>query len=261
MAYRNPFLARLEAGEATIGSWVSTPDPVVAEIIASAGFDHVVADMQHGSIELGNLVPVLGAITAGGSVPIVRVPWNDPVVIGKTLDLGALGVIVPMVETADEAARAVAACRYPPGGSRSSGPLRPNLVMRSDEPSDWERVACVVMVETATGLRNVDAIAATPGLSGLYVGPGDLAISLGLSPYRSRRSPDDETIHATAVEAIRAASDRHGIAAGIYVGEGVAARRYLDAGFRIVTASIDYSLVEEGSRRDLAAARGVSSGT
>lgn len=260
MAYDNPFLARLDAGEASIGSWLSTPDPVIAEIIASTGFDHVLADMQHGSIELANLVPILSAITIGGSVPIVRVPWNDPVVIGKALDLGALGVVVPMVETADEAAAAVAACRYPPAGTRSAGPLRPNLVMRSDEPSDWERVACIVMVETAKGLRNVDAIAATPGLAGIYVGPGDLAISLGLSPYGSRRSPDDETTHATAVEAIRSACDVHRIAAGIYVGEGGAARRYLEGGFRIVTASIDYGLIEAGSHRDLAAARAESPG-
>jgi 4-hydroxy-2-oxoheptanedioate aldolase len=258
MSYRNPLLARLAAGEASIGSWVSTPDPVIAEIIASCGFDHVIADLQHGSLELGNLVPVLAAIAGAGSTPIVRVPWNDPVVIGKALDLGALGVVVPMVETGGEAVAAVAACRYPPSGTRSIGPLRPNLIMRSAEPADWEQVACIVMVETAKGLANVGAIAATPGIAGVYVGPGDLAVSLGLSPYRDQRSVDDETTHATAVESIRLACAAHGIASGIYVGEGEAARRYLDAGFRIVTASIDYSLIEAGSQRDLAAARGTT---
>lgn len=256
MPYDNPFLAQIAAGSRSIGSWVSTPDPVIAEIIAASGFDHVLADMQHGSIELGNLVPVLTAISNGGSVPIVRVPSNDPVVIGKALDLGALGVVVPMVETAAEAARAVAACRYAPAGKRSIGPLRPNIVMGSDEPSDWERVACIVMVETATGLANVDEIAATAGLAAIYIGPGDLALSLGMSPIGSHRSAEETTRHATAIETIRLACDRHGIAAGIYAGDGQEARRYLEAGFRIVTASIDYSLVEAGSRRDMAAARG-----
>jgi 4-hydroxy-2-oxoheptanedioate aldolase len=256
MTYANPFLARLVAGDASIGSWVSTPDPVIAEIIASCGFDHVIADLQHGSLELGTLIPVLGAITTGGSVPIVRVPWNDPVVIGKALDLGALGVVVPMVESAEQAAAAVAACRYPPHGTRSVGPLRPNLIMRSDAPDDWQRVACIVMVETALGLADIEAIAATPGVDGVYIGPGDLAVSLGLSPYRARRTPEEEATHAAAVASILAACDRHGVPAGIYVGEGEAARRYLEAGFRIVTASIDYSLIEAGSQRDLAAARG-----
>ena len=260
MPYRNPFLANLDAGLASIGSWLSTPDPVIAEIVASAGFDHVIVDMQHGSIELGNLVPVLASITVGGCVPIVRVPWNDPVVIGKTLDLGALGVIVPMVETAAEAARAVAACRYPPIGTRSAGPLRPTLIMRSNEPSDWERVAPIVMVETAKGLHNVDAIGATPGLAAIYVGPGDLAISLGLSPFSAQRSAEDEATHAAAIDTIRLACEANDIAAGIYVGEGGAARRFLQAGFRIVTASIDYTLIEAGSARDLAAARGEQPG-
>jgi 4-hydroxy-2-oxoheptanedioate aldolase len=255
MPYDNPFLARLDAGKASIGSWVSTAEPVFAELIASIGFDHVLIDMQHGSIELSNLVPVLTGVSAGGSVAIVRVPGHDPVVIGKTLDMGAIGVVVPMVETAEQAARAVAACRYAPAGTRSIGPLRPNLVMQSVEASDWERVACIVMVETATGLRNVDEIAATPGIAAVYVGPGDLALSLGL-PLGGLRSADEEGTHASAVEAIRVACDRAGIAAGIYVGDGVAARRYIEAGFRIVTASIDYTVLETGSRRDLAAARG-----
>jgi 4-hydroxy-2-oxoheptanedioate aldolase len=127
--------------------------------------------------------------------------------------------------------------------------------MHSVDASDWERIACIVMVETATGLANVDEIAATPGLAAIYVGPGDLALSMGL-PLGGHRSPDQETTHATAVATIRRACDAHGIAAGIYVGEGVAARRYLDAGFRIVTASIDYTLIEAGSAADLRAARG-----
>jgi 4-hydroxy-2-oxoheptanedioate aldolase len=259
MPYRNPFLAALEAGEPSIGSWVSTPETVFAELIASVGFDHVIVDMQHGTIELGTLAPVLQAVALGGSAGLVRVPWNDQAVIGKALDLGALAIIVPMVETAEEAARVVAACAYAPRGRRSAGPMRPNLFMASNEPSDWERVGAIVMVETATGLANVDAIAATPGLTGIYIGPGDLAISLGIPVDPGSRTEAQAAEHAAGLETIRQACERHGIASGLYAGDGESARRYLDAGFQVVTASIDYGILETASRRDLAVARGGTS--
>ena len=260
MPYANPFLATIAAGRPSIGSWLSTAEPVWAEVIARTGYDHVLVDLQHGSTELSTLASVLQAIEVGGSVGIVRVPTNDPTVIGKALDLGALAIVVPLVESAAEAAAAVAACRYPPAGRRSAGPLRPNLVMGSDEPADWATVGCIVMVETAAGLANVDEIAAVEGLTGIYVGPGDLAISLGMSPYGSGRSADEAARHAAAIETIRAACDGHGIAAGIYVGEGEQAHAYLERGFRIVTASIDYTLIHSGSRRDLELARGTKAG-
>ena len=255
MAWQNPFLADLEAGRPSIGSWVSTAEPLWAEVIARAGFDHVLVDLQHGTTELGTLGPVLQAILAGGSAGIVRVPSNEAAIIGKALDLGALAIVVPLVESAEAAASAVAACRYPPAGHRSAGPLRPNLLMGSDAMSDLERVGCIVMVETAVGLARVEEIAAVEGLTGIYVGPGDLAISLGMSPYPDRRTAREASRHADAVETIRRTCGANGIAAGIFVGEGDRAREYLDAGFRIVTASIDYSLIEVGSRRDLDAAR------
>jgi 4-hydroxy-2-oxoheptanedioate aldolase len=256
MPYENPFLARLAAGEPSIGSWVSTPEPIIAELIASVGFDHVIVDMQHGTVELATLAPVLQAIAAAGSAGIVRVPWNDGPVIGKALDLGALAIVVPVVETAGEAARVVAACAYPPMGRRSVGPLRPNLFMASNEPSDWERVGAIVMVETTTGLANVDAIAATPGLTGIYIGPGDLAISMAIPVDPGARSEADAARHAAGLETIRQACERHGIASGLYAGDGESARRYLDAGFQIVSASIDYGVLESASRRDLEIARG-----
>ena len=260
MTWTNPFLAPLAAGRPSIGSWVSTAEPIWAEVIARTGYDHVLVDLQHGSTDVTTLAPVLQAIEVGGSAPIVRVPVNDATTIGKVLDLGALAVVVPLVESVEEAAASVAACRYPPHGRRSAGPLRPNLIMGSDELADWAQVGCVVMVETAAGLANVDAIAEVDGLTGIYVGPGDLAISLGMSPYGTARSADENRRHAEAVETIRQACDANGIAAGIYVGDGERARGYLDQGFRIVTASIDYTLIDAGSRRDLALARGTAGG-
>lgn len=256
MAGQNQFLAGLAAGRPSIGSWVSSADPLWAELIASVGFDHVLVDLQHGSTELATLGPVLAAIHAGGSAGIVRVGSHDAAAMGKVLDLGALAIVVPLVETAEQAAAAVAACHYPPHGTRSVGPLRANLVLGADALEEWDNVGCIVMVETARGLENVDAIAAVAGLTGIYIGPGDLAISLGMSPFDGSRSADEEARHAEALETIRRACEAHGIASGLYVGEGERARRYLDAGFRIVTASIDYSLIEAGSHRDLDAAHG-----
>ena len=256
MVADNPFLAGLAAGRPSIGSWVTTAEPLWAELIARAGFDHVIVDLQHGTTELATLGPVLTAIHAGGSAGIVRVPWNDAATIGKALDLGALAIVVPLVETAEQAEAAVAACRYPPRGRRSVGPIRASFVLASEVLADWDEVGCIVMIETARGVENVDAIAAVAGLTGVYIGPGDLAISLGMSPFPGDRSQDEEARHATAMDIIRRACEAREIASGLYVGDGEAAKPYLDAGFQIVTASIDYSLIEVGSRRDLEAARG-----
>ena len=134
--------------------------------------------------------------------------------------------------------------------------MRSGPVIGSDATGDWERVACIVMVETVAGLDAVDAIAATPGLDGIYVGPGDLAIGMGLSPYRSERSAAEEARHRSALLRVRDACLTAGIAPGLYVGDGAGARDALDDGFRVVTASIDFTLIEAGSRRDLALARG-----
>jgi 4-hydroxy-2-oxoheptanedioate aldolase len=134
--------------------------------------------------------------------------------------------------------------------------MRPNLFMASNEPSDWERVGAIVMVETATGLANVDAIAATPGLTAIYIGPGDLAISMGMPVDSGARSDAQAARHAAALETIRQACDRHSIASGLYAGDGESARRYLDVGFQVVTASIDFGSLEAASRRDLDVARG-----
>ena len=121
MAFVNPLLARWQAGRATYGGWVSTSEPLIAEFLAAAGFDEICADQQHGSIDLHTIGSLFQAIEARGVVPTTRVAANDPMAIGKSLDMGALAVIVPMVDTADQAAAIVSACRYPPpGGARSA---------------------------------------------------------------------------------------------------------------------------------------------
>ena len=193
----------LEAGGPAIGLWASIPSALTAEAAALAGADYVVADQQHGALDPGTLMAMLQAIAGGGSVGLVRVARNEPFPIGQALDLGAAGVIVPMVESGEEAARAVAACRYAPDGVRSFGALRAGA---------GDRPLCLVMIETRAGLEAAEEIAATPGLDGIYAGPSDLALSLGLQPtIRLEHPPVLE-----ALETVRAACAAAGIVAGVH---------------------------------------------
>jgi len=164
------------AGRATIGAWMAIGDGVAAEAIGRAGLDFVILDGQHGGIDMRNLADTLRAVEPGGSQTLVRVPWGDSDQIMRALDLGAGGVVVPMVSTAEQAQIAAQAVHYPPLGIRSFGPVR------SYYSSDGAKIEplCFVMIETVEAMENLDAIAATPGVHGLFVGPVDLALSLGL---------------------------------------------------------------------------------
>ncbi|HVA86282.1 MAG TPA: aldolase/citrate lyase family protein [Candidatus Saccharimonadales bacterium] len=254
MAYTNPLIARWRAGEPTLGAWLTTPDPSIAEYFANCGFDEVCADQQHSTISLDSLASIFQAVSARGSVPTCRVPYNDPYLIGKSLDLGAEMVIVPMVNNRAEAERAVAAFHYPPRGIRSAGPVRSPYVMGGDERA-LEQAACVVMVETKDGLRNVDEIASTPGVDAVYIGPGDLALGLGQSWSASNWTPAQAKAHADAIETIRAACERHGVAPGIHVGDAAASARYIEQGFLLLTVSSDLGTIDTFARRELAIAK------
>lgn len=168
----NPLREVWRAGGTAFGLWSVVPGSFGAEILSGTGVDYVCVDQQHGVIGYDAMVPMLQAIDAGGATPITRVLSGDPYGIMKSLDAGPWGVIVPLVNSADDAQSAVAACRYPPRGVRSYGPSRASGVIGSGDPEVLEREAlCLVMVETREALERVDEIAATPGLDGIYVGP------------------------------------------------------------------------------------------
>lgn len=201
-------------------------------MVAGAGYDYVCVDGQHGLADFAAMVSIFQAVGASGAAPLARVLANNGGVIGKVLDAGALGVIVPLVNDAEEAAQAVAACRYPPEGVRSYGPVRVAEVIGSKAPEDLARkVLCFVMVETREGLERVEEISATPGLDGIYIGPADLAISLGLAPTLEIT----ENEHVEAVRRIRESCRRHDIFCGIHCGSGEWARKHAKAGFDMVT--------------------------
>ena len=174
---------RLRAGETTVGSWLSFADLNVAEILAGTGFDWVLIDGEHGPFDLGGLQTVLAAFNGSRTVPIVRVPWNDPVRIKQVLDLGVDGVLVPMVNSADEARAAVAACKYPPTGTRGFGPRRASDYGRStDAYTAQANDGTIVMlqIEHVNAVERIDAILKVPGIDVICIGPTDLSGSAGL---------------------------------------------------------------------------------
>lgn len=241
------------AGETAFGAFAALPCAFAAELLCVEGVDYIVIDQQHGLVDYESSLHMLRAVEGRGRVALTRVPANQGWIVGKALDAGIQGVIVPMVSTAAEAAEAVAACRYQPRGTRSFGPVRAQVVMETrDIKLVGDSVLCFVMVETRQGVENVDAIAATPGLDGIYVGPADLALGLGLPPNLDKEEPE----HVAAVQKILDACRRHNIIAGIQCGSGKAARKFADQGFRFVTFTKDSSILPAAVEKEARAALG-----
>jgi 4-hydroxy-2-oxoheptanedioate aldolase len=250
---KNLALAKWRAGEQTIGGWLSLANTHTAEVMASAGFDWLCVDLQHGLIDYGDLRHMLPAISTTETTPIVRVAGNDPKDIMKVLDAGAMGVIVPLVNNRAEAAAAVSACRYPPDGTRSFGPIRAALYGGRGYAAEANgEIACIVMIETKEGIAKVEEIVSTPGLGGVYIGPADLAYALGLPPV----GDNEEPIHLATVENILAVCKRHKVPVGIHTGGLDYTRKRLAAGFDFVTLGTDAGFLTRAVTSELAAARG-----
>ncbi|HEY8198983.1 MAG TPA: aldolase/citrate lyase family protein [Candidatus Limnocylindrales bacterium] len=252
----NPLLALWRAGKPSLGGWLTTSDPQIAEYLATGGFDEICVDQQHGIVDSAALASCFRALELHGVAPTTRVPANDFAAIGFALDVGAVAIVVPMVNSAAEAAAAADACHYPPRGHRSVGPLRGPFVRASERLDALDEAACVVMIETPDGIENVDAIAATPGVDAIYIGPGDLALGLGLSAWPTDWTPAEAKLHADTVERIRQSCVAHGVAPGMHTGDGATARRYLEQGFQMVTVTNELGLITVGAQAHLAMARG-----
>ena len=251
--------AKWEADEPTFGLWAGIPTQITVELAALAGYDYVCVDLQHGLGTEATMVPMFEAIQAGGSVPLARLAWNEPWLIMRALDLGAAGVILPLIDNPREAARGVEACRYPPHGRRSYGPIRAAIVAGTAAPDELGADAlCFAMIETRDGLDNLDEIAATPGLDGLYIGPSDLSIALGLPPRGVAVDPgEDRQALAEAIDRVRGACAANGLIAGMHCAGGAAAERYARDGFRLITVGVDTSLFKSTIGHELNVARGV----
>jgi 4-hydroxy-2-oxoheptanedioate aldolase len=244
-------LRKVVSTRTAFGAWCTLPDASVTEQLALSDPDYVCIDCQHGLIDYSDMVPMLQAMARTNVTSVVRVVGHDRATIGKTLDAGAEAVIVPMVNDVAQAKAVAAACRYAPTGVRSYGPVRAAAVVGSPDPAALDaHVLCLVMIETERGVSNADEICATPGVDGVYIGPADLAISLGerpggLVPGR----------HTEAVEHILDRCRAHGIIPGIHAYDGATANRYAAMGFRMVTVGVDMRLLREAIVRELRAAR------
>jgi len=238
----NLALKKWRAGEKSLGAWSNLPDIHLSELLARSGFDWICYDLQHGLMDYSDLTRLLPAIAGQAVVPMVRVAANQPDQIGKALDVGAQGVIVPMVNSVEEARAAVDACRYPPDGSRSCGPMRPLLLEGMQYLSGANsETACLAMIETREGLEAVDDIAALPGLDGLFVGPVDLCFGLGITP-----GDFGNDLFTAALASILAACKKHGKFAGMFGYAPELASQALAEGFVFASLGTDISFMREG---------------
>jgi len=231
------------AGKAVTNCWLGLPCMLSAELIAHQGWDSVTIDMQHGQIDYAAMCAMLTAISTTATVPLVRVPWNEPGDVMRALDAASYGVICPNIDTAEQCERFVGACRYAPMGYRSVGPRRAILNGGGDYlAKSNETVLAIVQVESALGLKNVTEIAAVKGLDMLYVGPSDLGLSLGREP---RIDPVDP-VGVKAIDENLAAAKAAGIRAGIYCRTTDYAKAMMAKGFDLVTVTSDDAMLASG---------------
>jgi len=241
-----PLGERWQSGEPTFGAWCTIPSSWTAEIAARSHHDWVCIDTQHGLIGYDVMVTMLQAVSAGGVPSFVRVQWNDAGSIMKALDAGAGGVIVPMVNSVEEAEAVVGACRYPPDGYRSMGPIRARAVAE-----DWRTPICVVMIETVQAVSRADEILAVPGIDAVFVGPNDLAVSAGLDSGYEGRHPD----HRRMIEKVAASARKHGVVAGIMCGSPEVAQQWQETGYQMLALESDTRLLTAASEDIVARSR------
>lgn len=228
-----------------LNGWLAVPNGFSAEVMANQGWDSLTIDLQHGVVDYQAMVGMLQAVSTTSTMPVVRVPWLDPAALMKTLDAGAYGVICPMVNTPEDAAKLVSWTHYAPQGGRSFGPVRASIYGGADYPERAnDTIVIFAMIETRQALDNLDKILAVEGLDGVYVGPSDLSLSLGCKP-----SFDDvEPPVADAIAHIVQRATAHGRIAGVHNGRVDVARARAAMGYRFLTVSSDARILAAGSQ-------------
>jgi len=236
-----------------INAWLGIPSTITAEIVSRQGFDAITVDLQHGITDYSSAVPMLQAISASDATPMARVPWLEPGIIMKLLDAGALGIICPMINTPEDAQRFVRYCRYAPDGDRSFGPVRAGLLHGPAYVKQAnDSIITLAMVETGQALAQVADIAGTPGLTGVYIGPSDLGLSLGYEAKLDQTEP----VVMDAIERVLEAAKHAGIKAGIHCLAPAYAREMLALGFDLVTMGTDIRLFTAAYADAMRALRG-----
>lgn len=243
-----------QQGGTVFGGWCVIPGAFAAEVMGRVGFDYICVDCQHGMIGYDQMLTMLQAVAISGTAAIVRVPWNRPEDIMRALDSGAQGVLVPMVNSREEAMAAVRACRYPPEGYRSWGPVRASLGVPDYTPETAnKRVLCAVMVETVEGVEHLENIVSVPGVDVVYAGPADLAVTWGMKPSMAVEEPR----HLELIERILHTCQKHGVVAGMHCGGAVLAARWAKMGFRMITVNTDIAFLRGATTTALSELRGL----
>lgn len=247
----NRFRASLAEGKTALGAWMMLREPLVATGAVNLGYDYLCVDMQHGVHDYNEVVAQLHTAVRSNVTPIARTPTNEPGIVGRLLDAGALGIIFPMVNTRAQAQAAVQACRYAPLGSRSMGPVGAGILHGSDYFAKANAEVMVIpMIETAEAVANLDDILSVEGVDTIYVGPSDLALTLGLGPGND--NTDDKFVEA--IDTILAGCARHNVVPGIHCSPELAGKRHAQ-GFRMLSVGYDYGPVMAALRSDLATSR------
>jgi len=249
----NPVREAWNAGKAIVNGWCAIPSSFSAEIMAHQDWDAITVDLQHGLVDYTDAVGMFQAISTTSKPPMARVPWNDPAIIMKLLDAGSQGIIAPMINTREECERFVGACKYPPIGYRSNGPIRAVMYSGSDyQVNSNDTTLAIAMIETDKAVDNLDDILSTPGLDGIYIGPSDLALTYGRKPVLD---PTDQFVYDKMME-ILACARTHGIPAGLHCGSAEFALEMIEKGFLLTTIANDSRMMAIGCQQELGKMKG-----
>lgn len=248
----NAAKAQLKAGGRILNAWCSIASPYVAEALAHVGFDTVTVDLQHGAIDYMAAFSMLQAISTSKATPLARVPWNEPGILMKLLDSGAYGIICPMINTARDAEAFVGACRYPPAGFRSFGPNRVREYAGAGYVNHAnDEILLLAQIETEEAAANLEDILAVPGLDGIYVGPGDLSLSMGVEPSMAPKDPRVLKLMAS----VRERTAVRGLIAAVHTdGAATALERYRE-GFQFCSMPTDMRLLLNAAKAQLDAVK------
>ena len=227
----NNLKKNLQKGKICFNAWLSLPNSFTAEAMSKMDWDTITIDMQHGQTDYSSSISMLQAISNNNNNPFVRVPWNEPGVIMRMLDLGVIGIIAPMINNKKQCEEFVSYCYYPPIGQRSFGPMRAQLEYGSDYYNNANNIISLAMIETKEAVENLDEILSVPDLTGVYIGPADMCSSYGLKP---QFDPRDDLIYSNIKLIAKKAKENNKIA-GIHTGSTLYAKEMIQLGFQFVT--------------------------
>ena len=242
----NNLLDIWKSNNTVINAWLSIPNSFTAEAFGKMGWDSITIDMQHGQNDYHSSISMLQALSNSKSVPIVRVPWNEPGIIMKMLDLGVMGIIAPMINSKEDCERFVSYCYYPPIGQRSFGPMRAQLIHGSSYFNNANNnVLSFAMIETKQAVENLDEILSVPSLTGVYIGPADMSSSYGLPP---KFDVKEDPVYSN-IKLISQKAKEYGKIAGIHNGSTSYAKEMISLGYKFVTILSDFRVMSSNSQK------------